>query len=71
MWPFRKPAADPPRPLVERVEEIEDTLRRLERRFVRMQGEFDRVNRVQLEDEEEDDDEFYDVLEQRRRANGG
>lgn len=40
MWPFRTPE----RTLVERVEQLEDAHKRLERRFVKLQGEYDGVN---------------------------
>jgi len=41
VWnPFRSPE----RVLVDRVEKLEDELKRLERRYVRLQGEFDGVN---------------------------
>ena len=41
MWnPFRAPE----RALVDRVEALEDAFKRLERRYTRLQGEFDGVN---------------------------
>jgi hypothetical protein len=60
MWPFTRPTATPAaphqRPLVERVEELEDSYHRLERRFVRLQGEFNATTRAVVND----DDEEYD-----------
>lgn len=71
MWPFRRPADPPPRPLLERLDELEDNQRRLERRFVRLQGEFDRVNRVQVEEDLDDsEDEIMDMIEERKHARG-
>ena len=75
MWPFKRSenALQSPRlrDLLERMDEVEDKQRALERRFVRMQGEFSAYERwrTEFEDEEEEDD--FDELVAERKAQRG
>jgi len=52
-WPWSQPSETPPARLVERVEELEDKYNRLTRRFDRLQGEFNALNRASYDDDDE------------------
>lgn len=56
MWPFRRPSEAPPERVIERLEQLEDRYARLERRFVKLQGEFSAYMRDRYDELEDDDD---------------
>lgn len=55
MWPFQR-STDAPKPLVERIESVEDDVLRLERRFTKLQNEFNASARRQAALERENDE---------------
>lgn len=73
MWPFtkRQPALEAERDVKERLDDLEDTTRHLERRFVRLQQQVTRWARDYDEEidsnGDDDTDEIEEFLEQRRR----
>jgi predicted transcriptional regulator len=65
---FGKPSAPPPARLADviaRLEEVEDAVRRMDRRFTKLQGEFGALVRDYVE-EDDSDDEFTEELRRRR-----
>jgi len=54
--------------MLARVEELEDTAKRLERRFVKLQGEFSAYQRDYYAEPEYDDDDNEEREERVRRA---
>lgn len=52
------PSAAPSSPLEERVEVLEDRYNRILRRFDRLQGEFNALNRFAAADDDEEEEEF-------------
>jgi hypothetical protein len=74
MWPFSRakpPAAEPePKNLRERVDDVEDAVEHLGRRFTRLEQQVTRWARAYDDDDAEDGDDFNELLEQKRRANG-
>jgi len=72
MWPFRKR----PQPvehestIVERLDDLEDSVAHLGRRFTRLQQQVTRWAReYDLVEDEEQEDDFEQLLDQKRRSN--
>lgn len=72
MWPFRK-RNDPElkvTPTSRRLDDLEDAVEHLNRRFKRLQQQVTRWTEEYDEGDMEDDDAFDRVLAEKRRANG-
>ncbi len=74
MWPFRpKPKPEPDRDVAERLDDLEDDVKHINRRFTRLQQQVTRWAREyddDLDDDLDDEDEVLSEIEKRRRANG-
>ncbi len=74
MWPFtRRPKPEPDRDTDERLDDVEDSVKHLERRFIRLQQQFTRWAREFEDDDEpdeEDEDEVIAAINQARRNRG-
>jgi hypothetical protein len=69
MWPFRrKPDPPPDKDVGERLDDLEDDIKHLNRRFTRLQQQVTRWSRDYDEDEAEDGDEFQELLDRNRRT---
>jgi predicted nuclease with TOPRIM domain len=72
MWPFRKrpDAVDADKSVTERLEDLEDSQKHIERRFTRLQQQVTRWARDydEFEDEDEDRDEVDELIDRRRNA---
>lgn len=72
MWPFRKRAAEPPpKDVGERLDDLEDDVKHINRRFTRLQQQVTRWSREYDEQVDDDDgDDGDDLLAEitRRRA---
>jgi len=62
VWPFtgnsHTPTAPPEEGLAERVERLEDTAKRLERRFIKLQGEVTRAWQDRYENAPDEEPEY-------------
>lgn len=70
MWPFGKKTAEKEAEgTAERLDDLEDAIAHLQRRFARLQQQVTRWSRdFDEEDDAEDGDEFTELLEQKRRS---
>lgn len=75
MWPFRpRPEPEPPRDVQERLDDLEDDVKHINRRFTRLQQQVTRWAREYDESPDDDDDdiedEVLDIINKRRNTNG-
>jgi hypothetical protein len=73
MWPFTKrPKPEPERDVAERLDDLEDDVKHINRRFTRLQQQVTRWAREYDEDLDDDDVEDDEVMDEirKRRANG-
>lgn len=74
MWPFRKrPETEAPRDVQERLDDLEDDVKHINRRFTRLQQQVTRWAREYDEDLEGDEDleEQDEILEEIKRRQRG
>jgi len=69
VWPFRRQPAAPEaeKAVLERLDDIEDGMQHLNRRFTRLQQQVTRWAREYDLEDDTDEDDFDDLLEQKRR----
>jgi hypothetical protein len=71
MWPFRRqPETPPARDVGERLDDLEDDVKHINRRFTRLQQQVTRWSREYDEDleDETDEDEILAEIQKRRQA---
>ena len=74
MWPFSKrPEAPPSKDVTERLDDVEDDIKHLNRRFTRLQQQVTRWSReydedLEDEDADEPDDDILNQIRDRRKA---
>lgn len=76
MWPFpKRPKPEPERDVVERLDDLEDDVKHINRRFTRLQQQVTRWAREYDEDVDEpeddlDDEDILDEINKRRTQHG-
>ena len=77
MWPFKpRPKPEPERDVTERLDDLEDDVAHINRRFTRLQQQVTRWTRQydseydDVGDEYDDEDEVLQKIRERREANG-
>lgn len=72
MWPFRKrpEPVEVDRATEERLDDLEDAVAHINRRFTRLQQQVTRWAREYDLDDEDDGDEFDDLLAEKRGTRG-
>jgi len=76
MWPFtRRPEVPPARDVVDRLDDLEDDVKHINRRFTRLQQQVTRWSReydedLNDEDVDEPDDDILDQIREARKRSG-